>query len=164
VTSIANVGEVYQWLSNGDGRNYEAVVLDSITEVGNVLLGEEKAKTKDGRAAYGNTSEQMMTMLRAFRDLPSKHVLFIAQLDKVKDEMTGAMMFGPSMPGQRLGQALPYLTDEVFAMRVERDAENKLQRYLQTQPDFQWQAKDRSGKLEQFEVPNMAHIINKITG
>lgn len=164
VSTVAQVGEVYSWLLNGEGEKYQAVVLDSITEIGNVLLNEEKAKTKDGRAAYGATSEQMMAMLRAFRDLPGRHVLFLAQLDKVKDESTGAVLFGPAMPGQRLGQALPYLTDEVFAMRVERNPEGEIQRYLQTQPDNQWQAKDRSGKLNQFEVANLAEIIAKIIG
>ena len=162
VATVAQVGEVYSWLLNGEGEKYQAVVLDSITEIGNVLLNEEKAKTKDGRAAYGATSEQMMAMLRAFRDLPGRHVLFLAQLDKVKDEQTGAVLFGPAMPGQRLGQALPYLTDEVFAMRVERNPEGEIQRYLQTQPDNQWQAKDRSGKLNQFEVADLSAVIAKI--
>jgi AAA domain len=145
-----------------EGREFEAVVIDSISEIGEVLLAEEKSKTKDGRAAYGQTNEEMMRMLRSFRDLSGRHVLFLAKMEKQKDEMTGAVMFSPAMPGQRLGQALPYLTDEVFALRLEKDPEGNLQRWLQTQPDFQWQAKDRSAALDLYEPPNMGAIIKKI--
>ncbi len=164
IGSMTDAMEAYTFLRDTpDGQQFKAIVVDSITEIGGILLAEEKAKTKDGRAAYGATSEQMMAMLRAFRDLPGRHVLFIAQLEKVKDDMTGAMLYGPGMPGQKLGQAIPYLTDIVMALRVEKDAEGKLVRWLQTQPDFQWSAKDRSGALDAFMAPDMAQVISRIT-
>jgi hypothetical protein len=34
-------------------------------------------------------------------------------------------------------------------------------RVLQTEADLQWNAKDRSGKLQKFEKPNLATIISK---
>lgn len=164
INSMADAMEAYTLLRDSEeGQRFKAIVIDSVTEIGSILLAEEKAKTKDGRAAYGATNEQMMGMLRAFRDLYGRHVLFIAQLEKSKDEMTGAMLYGPAMPGQRLGQAMPYLTDIVMALRVEKDAEGNISRWLQTQPDFQWSAKDRSGALDQFMPPNMAEIIHRIT-
>lgn len=164
ISSMADVMEAYTFLRDKpEGQQFKAVVIDSITEIGGILLAEEKSKTKDGRAAYGNTSEQMMAMLRAFRDLPGRHVLFIAQLEKTKDEMTGAMLYGPGMPGQKLGQAIPYLTDIVMALRVEKDPEGNISRWLQTQPDLQWSAKDRSGSLDQFMQPNMSEIIRRVT-
>lgn len=163
VKSVADVFEAYNYLLTEEGQQFKAIVIDSVSEIGEVLLSEEREKTRDGRAAYGETNNQMMQMLRAFRDLPGRHVLFIAKLDKVKDDMTGAVLYGPSMPGSKLGQAIPYLTDEVFALRVERDGEGNPVRVLQTQPDLQWQAKDRSGSLPQYCQPNMAEIIDLIT-
>lgn len=165
VASMSDMFEAYDLLANKpEGQQFKAIVIDSISEIAEVLLAEEKKTSKDARAAYGNTSERMMDLLRAFRDLKGRHVLFIAKLEKVKDEMTGAFMYGPSMPGQRLGQAIPYLVDEVFALRVEKSDEGQTMRYLQTAPDYQWQAKDRSGRLAQFETPDMAAVIRKITG
>jgi hypothetical protein len=165
IKSMSDLFEAYRFLTENEaGQQFRAIVIDSISEIAEVLLAEEKKTSKDARAAYGNTSERMMELLRAFRDVPSRHVLFISKLEKVKDEMTGALMYGPSMPGQRLGQAIPYLVDEVFALRVEKDADGNTTRWLQTSPDFQWQAKDRSGKLDTFEPPNMNHIVSKITG
>lgn len=165
VQSMADLFEAYAFLTTTeDGQAFKAIVIDSVSEIAEVLLAEEKKSSKDARAAYGNTSERMMELLRAFRDLQGRHVLFITKLEKVKDEMTGALMYGPSMPGQRLGQAIPYLVDEVFALRVEKDTDGNITRWMQTTPDFQWQAKDRSSKLAAFEPPNMREIIRKITG
>lgn len=165
IQSMADLFEAYAFLTTTeDGQAFKAIVIDSVSEIAEVLLAEEKKSSKDARAAYGNTSERMMELLRAFRDLQGRHVLFITKLEKVKDELSGALMYGPSMPGQRLGQAIPYLVDEVFALRVEKDPEGNITRWMQTTPDFQWQAKDRSSKLAAFEPPNMREIIRKITG
>jgi hypothetical protein len=68
------------------------------------------------------------------------------------------------MPGQRTGQLLPYMFDEVLAMRVEQDADGVVQRALMTATDGLWLAKDRSGKLEQWMAPDLGAIINRITG
>ena len=165
ITSVHDIEEAFTFLTTtNEGQQFKSIVVDSISELAETLLIAEKANTKDGRAAYGETNTKMMEMLRAFRDLQGRHVLFISKLEKVKDEMTGAMLYGPSMPGARLGQAIPYLTDLVFAMRLEKDADGNTQRWLQCQPDFSYVAKDRSGKLDAFEQPNMREVIRKVTG
>lgn len=165
INTVKDIEDAYRYLTEDeDGMKFKAVVVDSISEIAETLLAAEKAANKDGRAAYGETNTKMMELLRAFRDLQGRHVLFISKLEKAKDEMTGGMLYGPSMPGARLGQAIPYLTDLVFAIRLEKDSDGNTQRWLQCQPDFSWQAKDRSGKLAQFEEPNMREVIRKVTG
>ena len=54
--------------------------------------------------------------------------------------------------------------DEVLALRVERDAEGVTQRALMCDSDGIWLAKDRSGKLEAWEAPDLGGIITKIGG
>ena len=97
----------------------------------------------------------------SFRDLPGKHVYMSAKLEKTQDEM-GRVLYSPSMPGNKTGQALPYFFDEVLALRVERDAEGVTQRALMCDSDGLWLAKDRSGKLESWEAPDLGAIISKI--
>lgn len=165
IGSVDDVSAAYQFLTETEeGKAFKAIVIDSISELAEVMLSSEKAATKDGRAAYGETNTKMMGMLRAFRDLQGRHVLFIAKLEKVKDETTGGLLYGPSMPGARLGQAIPYLTDLVFAIRVEKAEDGSIQRYLQCQPDYNYQAKDRSGKLPLFFPPDMRKVIAVVTG
>lgn len=164
VTSMADVGEAYTFLSSSaEGKQFDWVCIDSISEIAEVVLNAEKKATKDPRQAYGALAEQMTDLLRAFRDLPGRNVYMSAKMERVKDEHTGSVQFGPSMPGQRLSQGLPYLFDEVLCLRVEKDAEGNVGRWLQTQPDFTHQAKDRSGALDPFEAPSLAAIAAKIT-
>ena len=73
-------------------------------------------------------------------------------------------MYAPSMPGNKTGQALPYFFDIVAALRVEKDAEGVVHRGLMCQSDGLWQAKDRSGKLDAWEAPDIGAIIEKIGG
>ena len=139
------------------------MALDSISEIAEVVLNTEKKIQKDGRAAYGAMGDQMTELIRAFRDLPGKHVYFSAKMEKSQDEM-GRMLFSPSMPGNKVGQSLPYFFDEVFALRVERDSEGEIQRALQCFPDGSWVAKDRSGKLSNWQPPDIGEVIKRIVG
>jgi phage nucleotide-binding protein len=162
IDSAETVAEVYKWLVGSDeAKQFESVALDSISEIAEVILSSEKAKTKDPRQAYGVMQDQMAAMIRAFRDLP-KFVYFSAKLEKSQDEM-GRLLYSPSMPGNKTGQALPYFFDEVLALRCEPSDEGVV-RALLCQPDGMWQAKDRSGKLETWEEPHLGKILEKIGG
>lgn len=164
VKTIQDVQEAYSFLLSDEGAQYDWVILDSISEIADVVLSTEKKLTKDPRQAYGALQEQMADLIRAFRDLPGRNVYMSAKMERLKDEMTGAMLYAPSMPGQKLGQALPYWFDEVFALRVEKNEAGETLRLLQTASDLQYQAKDRSGALETWEAPDLANILQKIHG
>lgn len=159
IRTMDDMRQAYEFLLAD--TKYKWVTLDSISEIAEVVLSEEKKNTKDPRKAYGEMQEIMTHMMRSFRDL-NKNVYFSAKQDKVKDESTGGMLFAPSAPGQKLGQAMPYLFDEVFAIQVWKDEEGKTQRMLQTERDNQYEAKDRSGSLDVAEPCDLQHIFNKI--
>lgn len=157
--------EVHHMLLHGADEliDRKTVILDSISEIAEVVLGEEKDKSADGRRAYGETGDYMGEMVRQFRDLPGRHVLMTAQLEQVQDD-TGAMLFGPAMPGKKMGARLPYFFDEVFAMQIAKDKDGNTGRWLLTQPNGVWTAKDRSGALDAWEEPNIIAILEKIAG
>ena len=164
VSSTDTLKEAYQWVLNSDeAKHFQSIALDSISEIAEVVLNFEKKNTKDPRAAYGAMQEQMGDIIRGFRDLPGKNVYFSAKLEKTQDEM-GRVLYAPSMPGNKVGQSLPYFFDEVLALRVERDADGNSQRALMCESDGLWQAKDRSGKLAAWEAPDLGEIIKKIGG
>ena len=164
ITSMTELQEAYKWLTEAaEAKAYKSVALDSISEIAEVCLNHEKKVNKDPRAAYGAMQEQMADIIRAFRDLPGRHVYMSAKLEKTQDEM-GRVLYSPSMPGNKTGQALPYFFDEVLALRVEKDSEGNTQRALMCDSDGLWLAKDRSGKLEAWEAPDLAAIISKIGG
>jgi len=137
------------------------VCIDSISEIAEVVLNAEKKLTKDPRKAYMEMADQMTALVRAFRDLP-KNVYMAAKQDKAKDEVTGGFIYGPSAPGQKLAASLPYFFDFVLVLHNWKDAEGNIQSALQTQRDAQYDAKDRSGKLDLSEPASLQHIRNKI--
>jgi phage nucleotide-binding protein len=164
INSIEALHDAYEWLvSSAEAAEFQSIALDSISEIAEVVLNAEKKATKDPRQAYGLMQEQMAETIRAFRDLPGRHVYMSAKLDKSQDEM-GRILYAPSMPGNKTGQQLPYFFDEVLALRVERDADGNAYRALLCDGDGSWLAKDRSGKLDQWEAPDLGEIIKKIMG
>lgn len=164
IKTIDDLHEAYKWASQSkESEQFESVALDSISEIAEVVLNAEKKLTKDPRQAYGALQEQMTDIIRSFRDLSGKNVYFTAKCEKSQDE-SGRMLYSPSMPGAKLGQQLPYFFDEVLALRVEKDSEGTPQRALMCESDGLWQAKDRSGKLGQWEAPDLGAIIRKIGG
>lgn len=164
INSMATLIEAYNWLmQSDDAKLFQSIALDSISEIAEVVLNTEKKATKDPRQAYGAMQDQMGEIIRAFRDIPGRNIYMSAKLEKTQDEM-GRMLYAPSMPGNKTGQALPYFFDEVLALRIEKDAAGNTQRALMCHSDGLWSAKDRSGKLDFWEAPDLGAIIKKIGG
>lgn len=164
IASMSDLMDAYKWVTQSEeAKGFESVAIDSISEIAEVVLNYEKKTAKDPRQAYGAMQEQMTNLIRSFRDIDGKHVYFSAKLDKSSDEM-GRVMYAPSMPGNKTGQQLPYFFDEVLALRVEKDKDGNHYRVLMCDSDGLWVAKDRSGKLDQWEEPNLGSVIKKIGG
>lgn len=166
VKTISDLIEAEQWArSSQEAKQFHTICLDSITEIGEVVLSNAKGQVKDPRQAYGELLEKMTTTVKRFRDLQGKHVYMSAKEERVKDDANGTNMFQPSMPGSKLGQQLPYLFDEVFNLNKAKGQNNQPDyRYLRTQPDFNYDAKDRSGALAEIEQPHLGYIFGKIMG
>lgn len=163
VKTLDQMYEAYDYVvNNPEGQAFKWVCLDSISEIAEVVLNHEKKVAKDPRQAYGALAEKMTDILRAFRDLPGRNVYFACKQERTKDEQSGAMLYFPSMPGNMLKQGVGYFFDEVFALRVEKDADGNPTRWLQTNRDYNYEAKDRSGSLEMFEPADLSAVAAKI--
>lgn len=156
IKSLQELKEVFDFLCN-EQHDFSWVCLDSISEIAEVVLSEDKKTNKDPRAAYGSTSDKMLGIIRAFRDLPL-NVFFTAKQQSPSEDVK---YFRASMPGKGLTDSLPYLFDEVFALRVEQSDEGPV-RSLQTVFDGRYYAKDRSGSLAHFEPADLSHIVAKM--
>lgn len=165
VTTLAQLYEVYNWLVAQGRQHFLSVAVDSISEIAEVILANLKLTKSDPRQAYGEVIEQVLKFARAVRDLPGMNVYISAKMEYAKDEGTGSMKYLPMLPGKQLGQQLPYFFDEVFYLGVTpKNPQGQSWRYLQTQPDHNYIAKDRSGVLDEMEQPDLTNIINKILG
>ena len=165
IQTVEDLSEAYDWLtSSAEAQAFQTVYIDSISEIAEVVLTNAKKQVKDPRQAYGELIEKMMMSVRAFRDLPGKHVVMLAKQESHKDEVTQVTSYGPAMPGTKLGNQLPYSFDEVFRLGIGKLPTGEEYRFIQTAPDIQYEAKDRSGSLDALEPPDLTLIFNKITG
>lgn len=165
IRTVEDLSDAYRFCATAaEAKQFQSIGLDSISEIAEVVLNNAKRQVKDPRQAYGELIEKMESLVRAFRDLPGRHVYIAAKMEPMKDELTGIVKFGPSMPGAKLGPKLPYFFDEVFRLGVNNDPQGNPYRFLQTQPNLQFVAKDRSGALASMEPPHLGYLFNKILG
>jgi hypothetical protein len=162
VKTLEDLDAIHLWLtSSPHAKQFQSVYFDSASEIAEVVLAEAKLENKDGRKAYGVMIDEIVPQMRKFRDIEGKHVFMSAKYDFIQDA-NGDMKGGPSMPGKALGKEMPYMFDEIFYMTLGRQQDGTAYRYLQTQPDENNDAKDRSGSLALIERPHLGYIINKI--
>lgn len=165
ITTIQDLMEAYEWAnSSAEAAQFQTICIDSLSEIGEVVLANAKKQVKDPRQAYGELLEKMVMTIRAFRDLQGKHVYMSAKQEQIKEESTGIVLSGPSFPGAKLGQGICYFFDEVFHVGIGRNPDNSTYRYVRTQPDFNVDAKDRSGALAAVEAPHLGYLFAKIQG
>lgn len=163
VSNVDDLTQAHAWCAkNAWTSGFRSVGLDSISEIMEQVLANAKQQVKDPRQAYGELIEKGQMLVRAFRDLPGLNVCVAAKQEPAKDEMTGITRYGPSVPGAKLGPSLPYFFDEVFALRIGKQQDGTMFRYMQTQPDLQYEAKDRSGLLAEMEYPHLGAVFSKV--
>lgn len=167
INNVTDLTEAFNWVqgSHEARSTFQSICLDSITEIAEQVLSNAKKLAKDPRQAYGALIEEMTDTVKKFRDLQGYHIYMSAKQAMNKDEVTGKQMYGPEMPGKVVGPSLPYLFDEVFMLGKNKDPQTQKDiHFLQTQSDFQVDAKDRSGALDYYEWPDLGNVINKILG
>lgn len=161
VSTLQEAREAYRYVFKS--TDHETICLDSVSELAEKILGEFKKNTKDPRQAYGQMADEMAELIRDLRDAPNKNIYMIAKQQRIIDEVTGKVSFEPLMPGKAIAIQLPYFFDVVACMRIGKREKEEF-RYLQTQPSVQYLAKDRSGRLNPIEEPNLTKLFNKVRG
>lgn len=126
IKSLNDLKELYQYLKT-QKHGFEAVIIDSITEINEVIKLDIEKRT--GRAMqlqdWGTLSKDIKNILRSFRDLPM-HVLFIAQeMADEKDEAGVAAKIVPSLNG-KASTEIAYFMDIVGYIYITKGGEHKI--------------------------------------
>ena len=163
IENLDNLWAAYTWISTDKrAAQFKTICIDSISEIGEVVLAAAKKKNRDPRQAYGTLIEDMIAICKAFRNLAGKHVVVTAKEAVQTNPVTGVVRYSPKAPGNTVGPELPYLFDEVFHMDIGKDNEGKSYHYIRCKADFQVEAKDRSGKLDEILYPDLTQIFQTI--
>lgn len=167
-----DIDEAYNWLCSAKAKEFKTIFLDTVSEVSEVLLsdflinGDDiiKGPLKDARQGYRMMAQAMMPMIRKYRDIPGKNVIFLAKLEVKEDENTGILHHRPMIPGNVVKNQLPYMFDGVFLYDQIKDKDKNDVRVFQTGNSIGKVGKDRSGNLSFYEKPEIDYIISKSLG
>lgn len=160
---VERLAEVFKYLMGDEAREkYKWIFIDSLTEISENLIESLELlhpDKKDALKMWGDYAKKMRSLVKTFRDLPHYNVIFTA-LDKAEKDDNGRRYMAVDVSG-KISSKLPAFFDEVFWLHIE-DAKDAQQRFLLTSTRENVVAKDRSGKLDTLEPPNMSLIVQKI--
>ena len=158
------------------------VFVDSITDLTRQAMAyarqqpeafSERSGKPDVRGAYGLLGREVIQALKHLQHARGKTVIFVGVLEKVTDEF-GATSWQPQMEGSKAGRELPGIVDQVVSMHLfAPDAEagwsldeTATERRFVCQSGNPWglPAKDRSGRLNVTEPPDLGALIATIDG
>ena len=107
----------------------------------------------------------MVGWLNQLQHARGRNVCFVAVLEKNVDDFNIAT-WQPQIEGGKTGRELPAIVDEIISMTwVDFGDRKPVRAFVCTNPNvWNYPAKDRSGRLEQFEPPNLGALIEKLTG
>lgn len=156
------------------------VFVDSITDLTRQAMAfakqqpeafSERTGKPDVRGAYGLLGREVIQALKHLQHAPGKTVIFVGVLEKVTDEFNVAT-WQPQMEGSKAGRELPGIVDQVISMHLfskdpegswmldEKAAERRL--VCRSGNPYGLPAKDRSGRLDVTEPPDLGALLSKI--
>lgn len=160
VSTLADLEDAVNWVCGShEARQFATFCVDGVTTIADAVLSDMKGKArKDPRLAYGDMTDEILKHFRRLRDGLTANLYVTAEMEYRKDGTKG-----PASPGQKLGQKLDYLFDEVFYLSEYIDQQtHERATFLRTRSDLQCFAKDRSGALAECEPADLSYIFNKI--
>jgi hypothetical protein len=156
------------------------VFVDSITDLTRQAMTwaktqpeafSEKTGNPDTRGAYGLLAREVIGLLKHLQHAEGKTVIFVGILGKVTDD-AGRATWRPQMEGGKAARELPGIVDQVITMglftgegeKMRHDPDRGEHRRLvcRAGSPFSLPAKDRSGRLDVTEPPDLGALLAKI--
>jgi hypothetical protein len=156
------------------------VFVDSITDLTRQAMAwaktrpealSEKTGKPDTRGAYGLLGREVIGLLKHLQHAEGKTVIFVGILERVTDD-AGRVSWAPQMEGGKAARELPGIVDQVITMSLfsqdgegwrhepERGEHRRL--VCRAGNPYALPAKDRSGRLELTEPPDLGALLSKI--
>jgi hypothetical protein len=172
--SEAHHNEVTKNPELGRLTSYQILFVDSLTAAGRLCFtwAEQQPESftdrgrKDLRATYGLHARSMLGWLNQLQHARGRSVVFVAVLERNTDD-ANVSTWQVQLEGSKTGRELPAIVDEIITMQWINFGDGKppARAFCCTNPNpWGYPAKDRSGRLEQIEPPNLGALLTKLVG
>lgn len=150
---------------------YDTYFVDSITALSRLCMTwcktqpgafSERSGRPDTRGAYGLLGQEMIGALSHLQQARGKNVIFVGILDEKVDEL-GQRFFQAQIEGSKTGLELPGIVDEVITYtELQADDHSRYRAFVtHTCNPWGYPAKDRSGRLDLIEPPDLGALLAK---
>jgi hypothetical protein len=157
----------------GSPKQYDTLFLDSLTAAGRLCFQwaaqqpeafSERSGKRDLRGAYGLHAREMCAWIAHFQQCRPVNVIFLGILETVTDDYNRTE-HRLQLEGARTSRELPAIVDQVITYNWINFGDGALTRaFICTSPNpWQFPAKDRSGRLEQIEQPDLGKLLTKLS-
>lgn len=148
-------------------KKYKLVWIDGLDQIAEDMLrlfkAREKAKGSRGdmRTAYGDMADSMVAWISDILRSP----LPVVMTSHLEEDPSSDIRYTFAFPGRKAERQILNLFDEVWCMKIAKldplDPKCQDKRWIQTtrNRDVQYQAKEGSGLLDDFESPE--HVMGK---
>lgn len=114
--TLASLKEYIDWLGTADAKIYETVVVDSLTHLQNIFLGEKLTTVPDPRMAYGQWQQYLREIMEKLFSL-QKNVIVICR-SKMGEDIEGAEKLFPELSPSAF-TVIPALVDFAIVITGE---------------------------------------------
>jgi energy-coupling factor transporter ATP-binding protein EcfA2 len=169
--SEAHFNQVMQNSEFAQLASYSTLFVDSLTASARLCFAwaeqQPEATTdrgrKDLRAIYGLHGRGMVAWLNQLQHARERNVCFVAVLEKYVDDFNIAT-WQPQIEGGKTGRELPAIVDEIITMTwIDFGDRKPVRTFVCANNAWGYPTKDRSGRLDPFEPPNLGALIEKLT-
>lgn len=158
----AAIDEFMLWATTSqEAGQFDTICIDSVSQMAETYLEAALKSNKHGLKAYGDMSESVMPHLRKLYHMQQKHVYLVAK-QHLTDEGGGLTKKRPYFPGKELNVKAPHLYDEILCVgKYQIPGVQGEQRAIRTLDSLTVSARDRSGRLDEYEPCNLADLFAK---
>lgn len=157
-----------------DLDRYDTIFIDSLTAITRLSFRwaeqqpeaySERTGKKDLRGAFGLHGRETVLWLNQLQHARAKNVIFVGILERVTDELNVAT-WQLQAEGSKVARELPAIVDQIISYQYLDFGDSKplTRGFVCTSPNpWSYPAKDRSGRLEQIEEPDLGKLLSKLT-
>lgn len=156
----ARINDFWSWFfTSAETKNYDTIAIDSVSQMCQIYLEESLKKKSHGMQAYGDMAIKIMSILNQLYFMERKHTYLICKQEII--DVDGINTKRPYLPGRVLPIDVPHMFDEILHLAKAPIPGVGEQLAFRCHGSMGVVARDRTGKLGEFEQPNFTNIVNK---
>jgi hypothetical protein len=153
---------------------YQTIFIDSLTAITRLSFRNaeqqpeaysERTGAKNLRGAYGLHGREMVLWLNQLQHAREKNIIFVGVLERVVDEFNRGE-WQLQAEGSKTSREIPAIVDQIITYQFLDFGDGKppMRGFVCTNPNvWGYPGKDRSGRLEQIEPPDLGKLLTKLT-